>query len=333
MEFLRPRRTYHRANSEDPSARHDTFEMTSDYSKTDSKGDFPKPQEYSSDYHLRSNSNEEAFVVLSTHAQWFSGWRAGAYSAAGLAFCSLIINVVAVIWLARHPDSKSDLVEVFNGSCDTVAQMDTWVHLAINALSTLLLAGSNYCMQCLCAPNRGEIDKAHSRGRFLDIGVPSLRNLSSIASSKGLMWWLLGLSSIPLHLMYVCTNSTGKADIVRYNSAFYSSLAANDYGIYMVSPEFLSGANASHPLVEPTMVSSEKMQQDVVNNDTVKFERLDTLACLKTYGQVFLQDYRNLIIVSKNSTAGTNSSVLRGESYQFGSHIDPPSQTYTPFDW
>jgi len=177
--------------------------MMSVYSKADSKHDFPPLQEYSSDYHLRSNTDQIPLIQPSTHAKWFSGWRAGAYSAASLASCSLVINFTAAVWLSRHPDSDSNLVEVYKGSCDSVASMDTWVHLAINALSTLLLGGSNYCMQCLCAPNRKEIDKAHSRGRFLDIGVPSFRNLSSIAAYKVVMWWILGLSSIPLHLMCV----------------------------------------------------------------------------------------------------------------------------------
>jgi hypothetical protein len=203
MELLRPRQTYHRANSDDLSAPNDTFEMMSTYSEPASKHD--SVQEYSFDYHLQGNTDQVPRIEASTYARWFSGWRTGAYTAAGLASCSLVINIVAVVWLSRHPNSDSNLVEVFSGSCNTVANMERWVHLAINAPSTLLLAGSNYCMQCLCAPNRGEIDKAHSRGRFLDIGVPSLRNFSSIASYKVVMWWLLGLSSIPLHLMHVKT--------------------------------------------------------------------------------------------------------------------------------
>jgi len=202
MELLHPRRTYHRANSEDPSARHDYFEMMSVNSKAHATDEFSTFQDYSSDYHLR-DPDQVPFIEPSTRVKWFSGWRTGAFTAAGFALCSLLINVIAAVWLSRHPDSGSKLVQVFKGSCDTVARMDTWVHLAINALSTLLLGGSNYCMQCLCAPTRREVDEAHSRGHFLDIGVPSVRNLSNISTNRVLMWWLLGLSSIPLHLMYV----------------------------------------------------------------------------------------------------------------------------------
>lgn len=79
--------------------------------------------------------------------------------------------------------------------------MNTGIHLAINALSTILLSSSNYCMQCLSAPTRKELDNAHSKGKWLDIGVMSTRNLRGIATKRVVLWWLLGISSLPLHLL------------------------------------------------------------------------------------------------------------------------------------
>jgi hypothetical protein len=73
--------------------------------------------------------------------------------------------------------------------------------LLINALSTILLSASNYTMQCLSAPTRSEVDDAHSTGKWLDIGVPSVRNLGRIARKRVILWWLLGASSLPLHLL------------------------------------------------------------------------------------------------------------------------------------
>jgi hypothetical protein len=130
----------------------------------------------------------------------FHGWRVGALAAAALALLSLLINVTVVAWLGSQGKGAA-LIEVFSGSCSKVQHMDIWTHLAINALSTLLLGGSNYCMQCLCAPTRSEVDSAHSRGTWLDIGVPSVRNLGKLSRPKVMLWWMLGLSSVPLHLM------------------------------------------------------------------------------------------------------------------------------------
>ncbi|KAH3907651.1 hypothetical protein HBI56_180470 [Parastagonospora nodorum] len=66
---------------------------------------------------------------------------------------------------------------------------------------TILLSGSSYCMQCMSAPNRKEIDEAHVIQRRLDIGVPSFRNFKHIRRGKLVLWALLGRSSFPLHLL------------------------------------------------------------------------------------------------------------------------------------
>lgn len=132
----------------------------------------------------------------------FHGWRAGALISSCIAALSLIINIAVVAWLGSRNDGLG-VVEIFNGDCGKVQTMDIWVHLAINVISTLLLGGSNYCMQCLSAPTRLDIDRAHARGKWLDIGVPSARNLFAIPRYKALLWLILGLTSVPLHLMLV----------------------------------------------------------------------------------------------------------------------------------
>lgn len=93
------------------------------------------------------------------------------------------------------------VVSLYEGSCSWAKNVDIAAHLLINALSTLLLGASNLCMQLLAAPTRKEVDKAHSQNRWLDIGVPSWRNLKSIKRTRCLMWCVLGLSSVPLHFM------------------------------------------------------------------------------------------------------------------------------------
>jgi len=73
----------------------------------------------------------------------------------------------------------------------------------INILSTLLLSASNYCMQCMSAPTRKEVDEAHAGRKWLDIGIQSLRNVSKIEKKRGVLYCLLAFSSIPLHLLQV----------------------------------------------------------------------------------------------------------------------------------
>lgn len=77
-----------------------------------------------------------------------------------------------------------------------------WADLTINVLSTLLLGASNNCAQLLTAPTRKDIDLAHIKGKWLDIGVPSTRNISIIGRWRFFLLSVLFVSSIPLHLLY-----------------------------------------------------------------------------------------------------------------------------------
>jgi hypothetical protein len=51
----------------------------------------------------------------------------------------------------------------------------------------VLLAGANYAFQLLSSPTRDEVNKAHEKKKWLDIGVPSFRNLGHIAKSRSIL--------------------------------------------------------------------------------------------------------------------------------------------------
>lgn len=214
LKALQRRHTYRQAPSDEPGYRQST-EPAFDGTDGDNKSPIsPTSGEklFSKRAHgdaVQSSTNRKSASFLKSYItqKRLSGWRAGAQSAALLAFLSLVINLTAIVWLKSHPaNNESGLVEVFQGSCSTVSRMNTWVHLLINIMSTLLLSGTNYCMQCLCAPTRREIDKAHAQSRFLDIGVQSYHNLFSKSLSQQLMWLILVISSVPLHIMYFTPN-------------------------------------------------------------------------------------------------------------------------------
>jgi hypothetical protein len=122
--------------------------------------------------------------------------------AAGLVF---IFNLVFSIW-AYLRASNDDLTLPYNrnlyeGSCSNARSINSGLHVLINILGTLLLGGSNYCMQILLSPTRQEVDKAHSKKLWLDIGVLSIRNLGRISKLRVALWSVLGLTSLSLHLL------------------------------------------------------------------------------------------------------------------------------------
>lgn len=138
-------------------------------------------------------------------AQTFRTWRSRrntvflTYSlTAALIF---LINLTSTAVLRWKWGSNNDINELFQGDCSRTEKISAGLHVIINLLSTLLLGASNMCMQLLAAPTRSEIDKAHKDFVWLDIGMPSLRNLRYIGKERLVIWIILGISSIPIHLL------------------------------------------------------------------------------------------------------------------------------------
>ena len=141
--------------------------------------------------------------------RWFNlnfdfpqGWRFSVTCGAVLASLVFLLNLITTVYVQlKHGDDEDRRNVIFDGDCDDAKKLNTLVHLLINALSTVLLSTSNYAMQCLTGPTRKEIDAAHAKRRWLDIGVLSMRNLKSIGRKRVIIWLILGASSLPLHIL------------------------------------------------------------------------------------------------------------------------------------
>ncbi|KAK4215155.1 hypothetical protein QBC37DRAFT_419750 [Rhypophila decipiens] len=143
------------------------------------------------------------------------------------AFITFALNLSFLVWAhTRSGSDYSGIGKLTTGSCSSIKKLNVGIHVAINVLSTVLLAGSNYCMQCLSAPDRDSVDVAHGEKRWLDIGIPSLRNIAYISPESRRLWWLLGISSLPLHLLY--------------NSAVFPALSTSAYTATGVNEEYVA---------------------------------------------------------------------------------------------
>ena len=234
----------------------------------------------------------------------FNGWRVGVSWCAGAATTVLLINIIWTIWASAVYGVKNGLGTMQDGSCQEAKKLSLWLHFAINFLSTTLLAASNYCMQCLAAPTREEIDKAHRKCKWLDIGVPSVRNLFYIAKTRRLLWWLLAISGIPLHLLY--------------NSAVFSTLGANPYSAYGVSVEL---ANAPIDDVNKKMADEHLIKYA----DFRSWEKLSNKDCIRGYGQSFVSSRDTLFLV----TSGVNETEAIREVHYSGTI----STTRLSYEW
>jgi len=160
-----------------------------------------------SEYELTGlNTTTSRASIISQKQAWaqrhLKGWRFGILSGSTLALLVFAINTAATIYGGIESKKNDNGRKIlYEGDCESVRKINLGLHLAINLLSTILLGASNYGMQCLSAPTRNEVDVAHSKRRWLDIGVLSIRNITSISRRRAWLWALLGLSSLPLHLL------------------------------------------------------------------------------------------------------------------------------------
>lgn len=121
-------------------------------------------------------------------------------------FTTLVINLSVIAWAVTLPTPDNDGADtglriLFEGSCEKSELLNKVLHLLINILSSSIMAASNYGIQCLSAPTRRQVDEAHSRQQSLDIGVVSFRNMRRLPRIKMVLWWVLMLSSAPVHLL------------------------------------------------------------------------------------------------------------------------------------
>ena len=167
----------------------------------------------------------------------FSGWRkAGILNTVliwvlSLALVGLLFT--SVWYLGSGWPSFVGTSLLFEGHCETASRVNVILHIFVNAISTLVLASSNFFMQVLSAPTRGDVDGAHAHARYLDVGVQSVRNLGYVGRWKTMFWLLLSISSVPLHLFF--------------NSCVTESKASTDFVFVVAAGSFLHDGNFTAP--------------------------------------------------------------------------------------
>lgn len=143
-------------------------------------------------------------AIPSTLSRW-RGWRVSVAGGALLSLIVLLLNCALLAWAPNQPyyDALGErgTATVFRGDCGRASEIFKWSHLAINAMSTLLLSTSTVGIQCVSAPTRPEVDRAHAAGEWLHIGVVGYRNWKWISGWRRVVWVVLMASSLPLHLM------------------------------------------------------------------------------------------------------------------------------------
>ena len=225
----------------------------------------------------------------------------------------LLINLTLTTWAFKQYGTQEGLGTILDGSCTETKKFAMWTHFGINVLSTLLLGASNYTMQCLSSPTREDINRAHSQNIWLNIGTPSIRNLLKISRSRMLLWWLVAISSVPLHLVY--------------NSAIFTSLSAREYNAFLVSGDFLKGApfeiRISYSVGQYTPDDHEDQLKKlepiahILQDGQSTLLKLANKDCIWTYAADFVSSHGNVLAISDDVSAISSAPPGSDWNYTF----------------
>ncbi|KAK5135355.1 hypothetical protein LTR08_005297 [Meristemomyces frigidus] len=184
-------------------------------------------------------------------------------------------------------------------------------------------------MQCLCSPTRREVDKAHAKGDWMDIGVASVRNIYKINWRRSLLWGLLALSSVPIHLLY--------------NSAIFKTLDANDYNAWVVNADFLQGGEFAryvgsdmlqpgHTMTQENLGLLQKAQHLFTNgtaSNAAHIQKLSNNDCIAAYTTSFVSGRTDVLAITSTPGNQTNNTAF----YGWSSSTDLDGGVGLPYVW
>lgn len=197
-----------------------------------------------------------------------------------------------------------------------MGQVMTAVELLINILGTLLLGSSNNCAQLLSAPERKDIDKAHHAGTWLELGVPSLRNLWYVHKWRGALCFALLASSIPIHLLY---NSAVLLESV--SRPTFAAIATHEFNVTVV-PQVTIPASSTTITFEgpfPAISYQDMSSFDLGQNGTLK--QVGNRQCLAEYNSIQAgTGLSNLVMVTNATQQGL--LVMSANKYWAGTTLN-----------
>ncbi|KAI0538383.1 hypothetical protein GGR58DRAFT_501217 [Xylaria digitata] len=262
-----------------------------------------------------------------------AGWK----RAARVNCAILIAFSIAMLVLTATVSSYGFQTALFSysGSCDggSVKNINLALQLLINVVSTLV---------------REEVDRAHTIGSWLNIGVSSIYNVFRLSKFKSWCWVLLALSSVPFHLLF---NSAVFRTEFR-GADFHLTIATEDFvngalyfapgasllfpGIY--PPNTTKENHCYHPAEFGLPVSfSEYVDQNsstlreisAIVTEAKQWVRLDVDDCRRVYTSCGgLTKYGNVILVVNKPGGWIRDDMwkLQDSESQFWNQYIPPTQ-------
>ncbi|RDW78687.1 uncharacterized protein DSM5745_05539 [Aspergillus mulundensis] len=253
-------------------------------------------------YKLLSNpENAKETTATGASPQRKKHWIQGVYLCAYISSAVLLVNLIFLAVAEKlaadiRDQGSSDKIlsswafqVIHDGSCALSERWSLALHLMINVLGTAVLAASNYTMQTLVAPCREEVDAHHKKGKWLDIGTSSIKNLLVVGRYRAVIWAVLLVTATPFHLLY---NSAIYAVIAK--SRYSTVLAASDLNPSDISnyatPELESCFRSTAPSANWSDFASGILHR--------AYRRVDENSCNKFRRQIYQSGVQTVVVLS-----------------------------------
>ncbi|KAK0728498.1 hypothetical protein B0T26DRAFT_768119 [Lasiosphaeria miniovina] len=221
------------------------------------------------------------------------GWRAGVALNTLLSFLILVAGFVCLVVAIAKASVFQGRSVIFSGSCSTTSSISWVLHAVLSVFGIIIIAGANYVFSVLSSPTRAEVDVAHQKKKWLDIGVPSLRNLGHIDNTRTCLALILLLSAVVTQLMY--------------NAVLFTSQTAPNFKLALVAESFLDGAPFSNGTANNSGLLSRfdllSLQQQASRDDLVNLTASD---CFQEFKGAFGQTFDAALLIT-NTVSQTNS--------------------------
>ncbi|KAF3028958.1 hypothetical protein E8E15_009576 [Penicillium rubens] len=189
-------------------------------------------------------------------------------------------SVAVVLAYSKYGAGEFGYAPIHQGKCSVAKNSATGIHLVINILSTIMLGASNYCMQCLAAPSRSEVDEAHQKRAWLAIGTPDIA-----------------------HLVFACA---GQEKVVGYNAAAYYLMQPQKYGVSVFHDiRALESLESTHLKLgygacfdKYTGMNASELQH-VIRYE--RYERLNKKDCIDRFAQDYLLGQKAVLVMTNIS--------------------------------
>ncbi|KAI1389608.1 uncharacterized protein F4822DRAFT_205946 [Hypoxylon trugodes] len=239
---------------------------------------------------------------LNTFSSWsrqsglrrhITGWRGGVIFNSLISFIILLVGIICLILVIARARLLSGESAIYSGGCATAERINMGIHVVINACGIAIIAGANYVFQILSSPTRRELAVAHGNKRWLDIGIPSLRNFAHISGFRTALAIIVLLSAVAAQIIY--------------NAVIFTTRNIVNYEVLFVTQSFLDHApfNNDTNTNEGGLPDSEIISlQDTAGT----FTNMTPTTCLQEFSRIFQPSFDAVLLVT--TTDPTTTSLI-----------------------